>query len=196
METSLAIIVIAIILILLYIRSKTEKEISETQPNVIIENNTLVLIHGEYEIIKNIVTDFCKLYNDKSQKIQPRLIEYTNQSTFIVFPYSIGFENLCFLHNYLTYPKNRSHGFDLTTWYTAKTNTNWVHEKMQFKKIQLYISETETGYDNVYAITENNDCFKIDFAEGVSEIEQMGKSYIAPIIEIEVLRSMPFEDIL
>jgi hypothetical protein len=194
MDTSLAIIIIAIILILLYIRAKTEKEITETKLNTPIENDTLVLIHGDYEIIKKVVTDFCKIHNDKSLVVRLRLIEYAHTTSFILFPYNIALDKLCFLHNYLSYPNNVSAALDVNSWATAHTKTNWIHDKMLSKKIQLYVSETETAYDNVYAITEDNVYFKIDFAEGVSEIEQIDKIYIAPIIDLEILRSMPYED--
>ncbi len=195
MDTSLAIIVIGILLILLYIRAKTEKEISETKSTSPVENDTLILIYGDYEIIKKVVLDFRKVYNDKSIKIHLRLIEYTSQSTFILFPFAIEFEQLCFLHNYLIYPKNISVSLDVSTWYTAVVKTNWVHEKMYAKKILLYIPEGNNSYDHVYAITENNDDFKIDFAGGVSEIEPLGKSYIGSPTDLEVIKNMPYEDL-
>jgi hypothetical protein len=195
MDTSLAIIVIAIILILLYVRAKTEKEILETKPNVPVENDTLILIHGDYESIKKVLTAFCKLHNDKSNEIQLRLVEYAHNKSFILFSYDIAFDKLCLLHNYLNYPSNINVTLDVTSWTSAHTKTDWVHEKMLSKNVQLYISETETGYDNVYAIAENNDCFKIDFAEGVSEIENLEKRYTASVIGTDIIRSMPYEDI-
>jgi hypothetical protein len=195
MDTSLAIIVIAIILILLYVRAKTEKEILETKPIVPVENDTLILIHGDYESIKKVLTAFCKLHNDKSIEINLRLVEYAHNKSFILFPYDIAFDKLCLLHNYLNYPSNINVTLDVTSWTIPHTKTDWVHEKMISKNIQLYNSETETGYDNVYAITENNDGFKIDFAEGVSEIENLEKRYTASVIGADIIRSMPYEDI-
>jgi hypothetical protein len=195
MDTSLAIIVIAIILILLYVRAKTEKEILETKPNVPVENDTLVLIHGDYESIKKVLATFCKLHNEKSVEIHLRLVEYAHAKSFILFPYDIAFDKLCLLHNYLNYPSNVSNTLDVTSWTSTKIKMDWVHEKMLSKNIQLYISETETGYDNVYAITENNVCFKIDFAEGVSEIENLEKRYTASVISADIIRGMPYEDI-
>ncbi len=195
MNTSLAIIVIAIILVLLYIRAKTEKEIFETLTSAFVENDTLILVHGNYELIKKILHDFTQQLNDKSINIRPRLVEYANHRTYILFPYAIEFEQLCFLHNYLVYPKNISANLDVSTWYTSKTKTNWVHEKMLHTKLQLYLSEGELSYDHVYAITENNDSFKIDFAGGVSEMEPSDRGYGAPIIDFEILKNMPFEDL-
>jgi hypothetical protein len=195
MDTSLAIIVIAIILILLYVRAKTEKEILETKPNVPVENDTLVLIHGEYETIKKKLVAFCKLHNDTSSEIQIRLVEYAHNKSYLLFPYDITFEKLCFLHNYLSYPSNMSAALDVTSWITVYKKTDWVHEKMLARNIQLYTSETATEYDNVYAITENSDAFKIDYAEGVSDIENMEKPYVSSIIDAEIVKGMPYEDI-
>jgi hypothetical protein len=195
MDTSLTIIVIAIILILLYVRAKTEKEILETKPNVPVENDTLVLIHGDYETIKKVLTAFCKLYNEKSIEIYLRLVEYAHNKSFVLFPYDIAFDKLCLLHNYLNYPSNVNAALDVTSWTVPQTKTDWVHEKMIAKEIQLYNSETETGYDYVYAITENNDEFKIGFAEGVSEIENLEKRYTASVISADIIRSMPYEDL-
>jgi hypothetical protein len=195
MDTSLAIIVIAIILILLYVRAKTEMEILETKPLVPLENDTLVLIHGDYESIKKVLTAFCQLQNEKSVEIRIRLVEYADRKSYILFPYDITFDKLCLLHNYLSYPSNLSAALDVTTWTSIQIKTDWVHEKMLAKKIQLYISEVETSYDNVYAITENNDGFKIDFVEGISEIENLERRYQSSIIDATIVRNMPYEDL-
>jgi hypothetical protein len=194
MDTSLAIIVIAIILILLYVRARTEKEISETKLNTEIENDTLVLIHGNYESIKKVVIDFCKIYNDKSLEIRLRLIEYADHKCFVIFPYNITFEKLCFLHNYLTYPNHLKVDFEVTSWISTHEMSDFNEGKIMSEKRMLYIPETETGYTNVSVITEDHRSFKIDFAEGVSEINHLEKVYVSPIIDLEILRKMPYED--
>jgi hypothetical protein len=194
MDTSLAIIVIAIILILLYVRARTEKEISETQLNTEIENDTLVLIHGNYETIKKVVIDFCKIYNDKSLEIRLRLIEYADHKSFVVFPYDITFEKLCFLHNYLMYPNNLKVDFEVISWINRRKTIDFNAGQLLFEKCMLYLSEIDSEYDNVYIVTENNRNFKIDFADGISEINHLEKAYVSPTIDIEILRKMPYED--
>ena len=81
------------------------------------QNDKIVLIEGaDHSDMKNVVTGFCNMYNEKNYKTLPRLLKLSERDFAIIFPYDIDFEIYCYFINYLNYPIEIKWDAKVTGW--------------------------------------------------------------------------------
>ena len=160
------------------------------------QNDKIVLIEGaDHSDMKNVVSGFCNMYNEKNYKTLPRLLKLSERDFAIIFPYDIDFEIYCYFINYLNYPIEIKWDARVTGWTTA-TPSEWIPEKCLNKKIMLFVADDDTEGDNVYMTTSENVGYKLGFAVGEEKhlLDHPKKKFRPPPIEIEELANKEFED--
>ena len=160
-------------------------------------NDKLIIIEGtNYEDIKNVITAFCKMYNKESIKVTPRLIKISITKFAILFPYDVDFEIFCYLVNYLTYPMELKWNVEVTAWTTTTKNDIWITSTTADKKIMIFIPPDDDEYDNVYLLTSENICYKLEFAgEEEKLILQTSKRYTPPDYHMSGINLNEYEDV-
>lgn len=128
--------------------------------------------------LQDAIQNFEDLYNKDRIVLEYKLKEKELGVFEITFPKGILFEFLCHFVNYLYYPAGTTaEEYSPTIYAYTIVNTEQVSfrkiKKIEGKEVMLYVPKTDDEYDNVYAVTKNNEHYKIGFAvgEGVKKIE-------------------------
>lgn len=206
MNTILKVVVI-VVLAIVFIIFKSSKNATapssggarlNERPTVLVPNDKIIVITGgTYDDAKKALTNFCKLYNQKKLIAMPRLTKISESEFAVTLPYDIvDFERYAYLVNYLQYPEGVTWHPHITAWTTARSGDSWIPAKFAGKKLMIYLSSTDTEYDNVILTTEDGVGYKMGFSMGDKKIiESPERAYTAPTIDIESLATKPFEDI-
>lgn len=133
-------------------------------------NDKIILVQDlKFEYLKKAIEQFCNMSNQNQIDIRPRLTILANQFV-ITFPYGIGFDQFCFLINYLKYANELCLKPDyrpvIRAWCTPKEGDIWMTEDIANKKAMIFIPDWDKEYDNVYLTTQDDLGFKMGFAIG------------------------------
>jgi hypothetical protein len=198
MSTSILIIIIAIILVLIYIKAKNKDGVLDVKINAPIKNDKIIVIeNGDYLTIKKAVLSFYGTYNKSLFKSKARLINYSGNVNVITFPFDIQFSHLCLLHNYLHYWNEHSVDTSILTWASYQTANEWLQADLINKKMLLHIPSQTLVQDHVYLTTEDQQVYRIDFANEKENIklEVPLISYFNHNLDLKTLESIAFEDL-
>lgn len=168
-----------------------------TFPEREVPNDKLVIIEDISEAdIRKVVQEFCNAYNKKSYQAIPRLIQLADKKFAVTFPYNIRWDLFCFFINYLHYPVELDRVFPVVGWATAQSTDNWITADSANKQVMLYISDSDTEYDNVYLITSDNIGYKLGFASGQEKqlLNIPEKAYIPPHVTVSTLATRSYTD--
>ncbi len=166
-------------------------------PEQAVPNDKLVIIEDISEAdIRKVVQEFCNAYNKRSYQAIPRLIQLADKKFAVTFPYNIKWEIFCFFINYLHYPLGLDRAFPIVGWATAQSTDNWITADSANKQVMLYISDSDTEYDNVYLTTSDNIGYKLGFANGQEKqlLSTLGKAYIPPSVAVSALATKAYTD--
>lgn len=178
-------------------RDNTRRASGMTFPEREVPNDKLVIIEDISEAdIRKVVQEFCNTYNKKSYQAIPRLIRLSDKRFAITFPYNIRWEIFCFFINYLHYPVELDRAFPVVGWATAQSTDNWITADSANKQVMLYISDSDTEYDNVYLTTSDNIGYKLGFANGPEKqlLNIPEKAYMPPPVTVGVLATRSYTD--
>lgn len=194
-------VIVAIVIFILWTKLKnlktqsindTIRPLGDGFPTKTIINDKLVIVENiDENDVKRILQEFCNAYNQKSFEAIPRLTKLSNKKFAVTFPFDIDFDIYCFFINYLNYPIGFDRSFKTIGWATTKPTDSWVTENIANKNVMLYVSESDTEYDNVYLTTYDNIGYKLGFAMGKGKQlpDRPEKDFVKPPIcaaELEV----------
>lgn len=81
-----------------------------------------------------------------------------------------------FLINYLKYPEGVKYSIDIKGYTIGESDSAFSGQK-----VMIYVSKHDKEYDNVYAVTESNVNYKVDFGGSITTVQD-GNLYSAPNI--------------
>lgn len=163
----------------------------------LVPNDKLVLVEDVSETdMKKILQDFCNSYNEDSVRAVPRLHPLSENKFAVTFPYNISFDLFCYFINYVNYPTDFERSFKTLGWATTASGDAWINAQNVNKKVMLYLSETDTEYDNVFMTTADNQGFKMGFAirEQNQALEKPEQVYIPQPVNLTDLEEKPYND--
>ncbi|GAA3960331.1 hypothetical protein GCM10022210_05030 [Mucilaginibacter dorajii] len=175
----------------------TSRPLSGSKPNQEITNDKQVIVGKiSYEDVKNAITGFCNMYNQKDWAALPRLIKLAEGQFAITFPYDVEFRILCFFVNYLAYPEDLNINPEVTGWTTTSPGDYWIKSGAVSKKAMLFLPKIDTEYDFVLMTTEDNIGYKLSFASRAQkQLPALPeRNYTTPKVNVNELSSIEGED--
>ena len=149
-------------------------------------DNLIIIKGGSHNYIKKALKQWIELYsNDLVTDIKFELYKTGQESHLIVADKRLNNEKFNFLVNYLRYPEGIDYKICIDGYITA-IDTKLFPKSLLNKNLLIYISEDDKEFDNVFAATEDNEVYKIDFGGKVSKTDEF-KTFKHPDINFNSL---------
>ena len=152
------------------------------------DNNIIIIKGGAYSDIKKALQQWMNLYEkDLLSDITLELYKNGRGHHIIKADKRIDNERFYYLVNYLYYPEGISYTIDIEG-FTKAANPEIIRNK----NLLIYIPETDKEGDNVFAVAEDNNTFKIDFGGKVKPADGNRQYRIPEIGELsnpEIIRA-------
>lgn len=128
------------------------------------------------------IHDFMELNAEDGAPVDMPVVEENADGTISIhLPDSTTYDLFCYWVNYLVYSnKSKRLNDNITGWFEVPADAQGLWEGFANQRLMFYIPETDTEYDNVFFTTENNVCYKQEFAYGAPLVRQEGnyKRYV------------------
>jgi hypothetical protein len=136
--------------------------------------------------IKKAINEWINLYA-KSLPPDFRLDYYKVETNkHVVIPdQRLDNERFNFLVNYLNYPGDSEYKIQVKGYTVISDTKIYPKEKLNYE-IEIFIPPDDNEFDNVYAVTQYNEIFKIDFGGKTTRVN-IKKEYTKPNIDFTVL---------
>lgn len=145
--------------------------------------NFIVIRDSSYNDIKKALLQWIELYTeDLTFEVSFELYKIDIETYLISVDKRIENEDFNYLVNYLRYPEDFDYTFN-TEGYTVAKNKELYPREIIGKKLQIYVPDNDKEYDIVYAQTEDNEIYKIEFRGKVHKINDL-KAFNYPNIDI------------
>lgn len=140
-----------------------------------IDSNYIIIDGGAFTDIKNALKQWIDLYSESIDKeCSLELYKSGIGKYLVIVDKQIDNERFCYLFNYLKYPENISYKVNILGYLTVSDLK--IFPKMDLgSKIQIFIPDFDKDYDNVYAVTPNNETYKFDFSGKTKKVELVNK---------------------
>lgn len=140
-------------------------------------DNLVIINGGLYNDIKRALKQWIDLYSDNLQdNLSFEFYKHGLGNYIIKVDKKLDNERFYYLINYLNYPEGIDYKIDIEGFTTVKGQ-----KELENKQILVYIPANDKEGDNVYAVTSDNETFKIDFGGKVIRVRD-NKSYRVPDI--------------
>ena len=127
-------------------------------------NDKVILINGPiYNDVKKACEEFCQEFNKHKFQVIVNLIRINPESNLLTFPYDISFKHYCYLINYLRFINKLSKKATITGWLSSPDCEYWFVEDFIDQKVMIYIPKDEEPGNYVYACTESNNSYQLNF---------------------------------
>jgi hypothetical protein len=139
------------------------------------DNNFIIIEGGAFLDIKKALRQWIDLYSDSIDK-ECSLEFYTNGSGkhIVKVDNRIDNERFCYLLNYLKYSENTKYKMKILGYLTVSDLKIFPKIKLG-SIIQIFIPDFDQEYDNVYAVTFDNETYKVDFGGKTVKVELINK---------------------
>lgn len=143
------------------------------------KNNIITIRGASYAHVKEALTQWIELYADEiNSDLSFKLYKTGSKDHLVKADDRLDIERFFYLVNYLHYP-------DIDSYHAKVEGFTETSDFEEFtgQKLSVYISDTDTEYDNVFVLTEKNKTFKFDFSGVITAIDT-GKQYKYPEINL------------
>ncbi|MDR1348218.1 MAG: hypothetical protein LBJ63_07325 [Prevotellaceae bacterium] len=132
------------------------------------ETDSLILIKGaSYSNVKEELHQWTTLYiDDLGTDIVFNLYSSGKENHIIKVDERIDNDHFFYLVNYLGFSDNTRYKVNVEGFITASKYKQFIN-----KKLMVYINDKDTEGDNVFAVTEDNETFKVDFGGKIKKIK-------------------------
>ncbi len=149
--------------------------------------NFIIIRGGLGDDIKKAIKQWLALNSTELvNNIKFELFKLGQERYLIVADKRINNEYFNYLINYLRYPEGIEYNISIDG-YTTLCDKKMYPQNLLDKKAQIYISDNDKEYDNVYLTTEDNETYKIDFAGDVSRLNE-SRTFSIPDIDTNLLQ--------
>lgn len=146
-----------------------------------INDNTIFIKGGAYDIVKKALRQWLDLYSDDLQDdLTFTLFKNDHGSHIINADERLDNDRFYYLVNYLKYPEEIEYVIDIEAFTTGKDENI-----LKNKKLLVYISQNDKEFDNVFITTSANKNYKIDFGGKISEASESKTFQLPEIINFE-----------
>jgi hypothetical protein len=174
----------------------TRSPLTGNLPLVEVGNDKLIVVsNAKHDEVKQVLSDFCRLYNQEDYRALPRLFQLPGNAFAVTFPYDIDFTTFCFAINYLRYPQDVKWNAGVTAWTTITPGDYWQTAELENKQAMLYVDKADTEYDNVSLTTADNLSYKLSFARSKPKaLNTLPEIFRPRQILLQGLEQLEYED--
>lgn len=138
-------------------------------------DNLIIIKNGTYTEVKKALQEWINLYDENLTEGLTFQLFNNGQGNFLIqADKDLDNERFYFLVNYLHFPIGIDYEIGLEGFTIGKDN-----DILKGKNLQVYISATDTDYDNVFVTTSENQNYKVDFGGKISQVQER-KTYSPP----------------
>nr|WP_320037906.1 hypothetical protein [uncultured Bacteroides sp.] len=149
--------------------------------------NFIIISGGLGDDIKKAIRQWLALYSTELvNNIKFELFKLGQERFLIVADKRINNEYFNYLINYLRYPEGIEYNISIDG-YTTLCDKEIYPQNLLDKKAQIYISDNDKEYDNVFLTTEDNETYKIEFSGKVSRLNE-SRTFSIPDIDTNLLQ--------
>jgi|GEM_PF-1273270 len=149
--------------------------------------NFIIISGGLGDDIKKALRQWLALYSTELvNNIKFELFKLGQERFLIVADKRINNEYFNYLINYLRYPEDIEYSISVEG-YTILCDKEIYPQNLLDKKAQIYISDNDKEYDNVFLTTEDNETYKIEFSGKVSRLNE-SRTFSIPDIDTNLLQ--------
>ena len=139
------------------------------------DSNFIIIEGGAFADIKKVLRQWIDLYSESIDK-DCSLELYKNGigKHVVKVDKRIDNERFCYLLNYLKYPENMTYKVKILGYLTVSDLK--IFPKINLGSIiQIFIPDFDKDYDNIYAVTSDNETYKFDFGGKTLKVELINK---------------------
>ncbi len=120
------------------------------------------------------IEGFIKLHAENESLVERPLVRQVDEDKFLInFSDTTDYGLFCYWVNYIVYSnKEKRYNSNVIGWYEVDADAKGVWEQFANQKLMFYVPESDTECDNVYITTEDNVCYKQEFAWQALLIQQ------------------------
>jgi hypothetical protein len=149
-------------------------------------DNLIIIKGGLYADIKKALRQWIEFYSrDLDTNIKFEFFKVENDNYIIQVDKRVKNEKFNFLVNYLCYPEGIKYKIKIEA-YTTAFDSKLYPQNILNKRLLIFIHDNDQEFDNVFAVTEDNEVYKIDFGGKVSKTTE-SKAFKLPDIDFELL---------
>lgn len=131
-----------------------------------VSEKTILVKGGSYSDVKKALQQWIDLYSESiSDSLRFELYKNGKGNHVIKADTRLDNERFYYLVNYIKYPEGIEYKVDVEGFTKGENRSN-----LNGENLLVYISKNDSEYDNVYAVTEKNEHYKIDFGGKVKSI--------------------------
>src|ERR1043165_899909 len=147
-------------------------------------NYILIANAAEWEI-ENAVLNLAARYAGSGFVNSVELYRYPDEGLFLLlFPNNPDFEHFQYFVNYLKYPEDVKYNADVRGYWTL-TNKDKPLTAYSEKRVMLYVSAADKDYDNINAVTEDNQTFFMDFGGKITTVQENEKEFLETDLNLD-----------
>ncbi len=114
--------------------------------------------------IKRAIKDFMVI-NENNHPTAPSFKLSGDRWFILQFPDSTPYDLFCYWVNYIVYSnKEKRYNNNVLGWFEVSADASGAWTQFAGQKLMLFVPESDDEFDNVYFTTEDNRCFKQEFA--------------------------------
>ena len=127
---------------------------------------TILIKGGSHSDVKKALQQWIDLYSESiSDSLRFELYKNGKGNHVIKADPKLDNERFYYLVNYIKYPERIKYNVDVEGVTKGENSSN-----LNGKNLLIYIPKNDSEYDNVYAVTEENEHYKIDFGGKVKSV--------------------------
>lgn len=139
------------------------------------DSNFIIIEGGAFTEIKKAIRQWIDLYSESiDKKCSLELYKNGIGKHIVKVDNQIDNERFCYLLNYLKYPENITYNVKIVGFLTVSDLKIFSQIKLG-SKIQIFIPDFDKDYDNVYAVTSDNETYKFDFGGKTTKVDFISK---------------------
>lgn len=114
--------------------------------------------------INRAIKDFMVI-NENNHPTAPSFKLSGDRWFILQFPDSTPYDLFCYWVNYIVYSnKEKRYNNNVLGWFEVSADASGAWTQFAGQKLMLFVPESDDEFDNVYFTTEDNRCFKQEFA--------------------------------
>lgn len=149
------------------------------------DGTRIIVVSMTEKEINQAIDVFMRSYENSVTVDPVRPVMTREDGAFLLqFPNSTPYNLFCFWVNYIVYSnKEKRYNNNVLGWYEVGADAVGVWSQFAGQRLMFFIPGSDTEFDNVYFTTEDNQCFKQEFAyrARLVKLKNSPVKYIAPI---------------
>jgi len=150
-----------------------------------LSENIIIVENTKRETIETILSNLTKLYSDTgfTDGIQLSKHNSSDEKFLITFRNTPDFDRFAYFTNYIHYPEGIETDRLMVTGFYQIKSTESTQDFKPGDWVQMYVSKSDTAYDNVSIVNSSNESFLFDFGGKTKKLHSAERNYHLPHVD-------------